>query len=180
MSAQDSASRGYGPSSRWARLAFDGDERKFEQWLVKFLGYMRLKGLRTVIDPPENAGTTNTATTTSTTPATTATTTGTGGGDGEGGGNQTTTPTQTTQTTAVTESADDSEKNAEAYAELIQFLDDRSLSLVMRDAEDDGRRALKILKEHYQGCGKPRVLSLYTELTSLCKGPSEDITDYII
>lgn len=31
------------------------------------------------------------------------------------------------------------EKNAEAYAELIQFLDDKSLSLVMREAPDDGR-----------------------------------------
>ena len=67
------------------------------------------------------------------------------------------------------ESDDDAEKNAEAYAELIQFLDDRSLSLVMREAADNGRRALQILREYYAGKGKPRIIALYTELTSLQK-----------
>lgn len=33
------------------------------------------------------------------------------------------------------------EKNAEAFAELVQCLDDRSLSLVLRDAKDNGREA---------------------------------------
>ena len=45
--------------------------------------------------------------------------------------------------------ADDGEddgRNEETYAELIQFLDDKSLSLVMRNAGDDGRAALKILQ----------------------------------
>ena len=51
--------------------------------------------------------------------------------------------------------ADDAAKNEDAYAELIQLLDDKSLSLVMRDAADDGRKALKILREHYAGKGKP-------------------------
>ncbi|KAK7890932.1 hypothetical protein WMY93_022895 [Mugilogobius chulae] len=74
----------------------------------------------------------------------------------------------------------DEEKNAEAYAELIQFLDDKSLSLVMREATDDGRAALKILREYYAGKGKPRVISLYTELTSLQKSPMENITEYVI
>ena len=40
-------------------------------------------------------------------------------------------------------------KNEECYAELIQFLDDKNLSLVMRDTADGGRKALKILREHY-------------------------------
>ena len=57
-------------------------------------------------------------------------------------------------------------ENEETFAELIQFLDDKSLALVMRDARDDGRKALKILQAHYAGTGKPRVISLYTELTS--------------
>lgn len=69
-------------------------------------------------------------------------------------------------------------KNAEAYAELIQFLDDKSLSLVMRKAADDGRAALEILCGYYAGKGKPRVISLYTELTSLQKTASESITEY--
>lgn len=75
---------------------------------------------------------------------------------------------------------EDASKNEEAYAVLIQLLDDKSLSLVMRDAADDGRKALQILRDHYAGKGKPRVISLYTELTSLQKGINESVTDYII
>ena len=74
----------------------------------------------------------------------------------------------------------DASKNEEAFAELIQFLDDRSLSLVMRDAVDDGRKALEILRNHYAGKGKPRIISLYTELTSLTKSSGESVTDYVI
>ena len=37
-------------------------------------------------------------------------------------------------------------KNEEVFMELIQFLDDKSLALIMRDAQDDGSKALKILK----------------------------------
>ena len=74
----------------------------------------------------------------------------------------------------------DEEKNAEAYAELIQFLDDRTLSLIMRDATDDGRKALKILRNHFRGSSTPRIISLYTELTSLVKRSDEAVTDYIL
>ena len=56
----------------------------------------------------------------------------------------------------------------------------RSLSLIIREARDDGRKALKVLREYYQGNGKPRVTALYTELTSLRKGENETTTDYII
>ena len=59
------------------------------------------------------------------------------------------------------------EKNATLFAELIQYLDDKSLSLVIRDAWDNGRKALIILREHYLLKGKPKVISLCTELTSL-------------
>lgn len=76
--------------------------------------------------------------------------------------------------------AEDEAKNAEVYAEMIQFLDDISLSLVMREAADDGRGALKILRDYYAGKGKPRIVSLYTELTSLQKLSSESVTDYVI
>ncbi|KAL6466287.1 hypothetical protein MHYP_G00264200 [Metynnis hypsauchen] len=74
----------------------------------------------------------------------------------------------------------DKEKNEECYAELIQFLDDKSLSLVMHEATDDGRKALQILQGHYASQGKPRVIALYTELTSLKKADNETVTDYII
>ena len=71
-------------------------------------------------------------------------------------------------------------KKADAFAELVQCLDDRSLSLVIREAKDDGERALEVLRRHYQGKGKPRVIALYTELTTLKKSENESIVDYVI
>lgn len=56
----------------------------------------------------------------------------------------------------------------------------KSLSLVIRDAADDGRKALQILREHYSNQVKPRIISLYTELTTIKEGPNESVTDYII
>ena len=70
--------------------------------------------------------------------------------------------------------------NEKAYAELIQFLDDTSLQLVMRDAKDKGREALGILRTHYKGKGKTRLLSLYAELGSLMKLSSESTTEYVL
>ncbi|KAG1656357.1 hypothetical protein GQR58_024008 [Nymphon striatum] len=56
-----------------------------------------------------------------------------------------------------------------------------SLSLVIRDAKDDGKKVFQILKNHYgKKKGKPRILSLYTELTSLKIYSGESITDYVI
>ena len=43
-----------------------------------------------------------------------------------------------------------------AFAELVPFLDSRSLSLIMRDAKNDGRKAMTILRNHYSGTGKQR------------------------
>jgi hypothetical protein len=71
---------GYGPRSR---LIFDGDERKYELWEVKFFNFMRLQKLNGVFTPVEN-------------------------GD-----------------------PPSAEKIAEAFAELLQCLDDRSMSLVI-------------------------------------------------
>ena len=72
------------------------------------------------------------------------------------------------------------EENAEVFAELMQCLDDRSINLVIRDARDDGRKALDILSKHYRPKGKARVITLYTELTSLRKEKSESVTDYLV
>jgi len=133
------APTGYGPrreaGNRW-RLYFDGDEKSYELWETKFLGHLRLLGLKdTILSEPPARG---------------------------------------------EEEEDPADKNEEAYAELIQYLDDKSLSLVMRDAADDGRKALQILRGYYAGKGKPRIISLYTELTSLQKMANESVTDYII
>ena len=48
--------------------------------------------------------------------------------------------------TAAEDTEIDAAKNEEVFTELIQFLDDKSLALKMRDAQDDGSKALKILK----------------------------------
>ena len=124
-------STGYGPSanSQWKNICFDGDERKFELWEIKFLGYMKIRKLKHVL---------------------------------------------------VGEEAITGDQNEMAFSELIQFLDERSISLIMRDARDDGRKAFKILREHYAGCGKPRIITLYAQLTSLRKNPNELMTDYIL
>ena len=44
--ALDKNLTGYGPSSLWQNLVFNGDERKFEVWETKILGYMKLKKLK--------------------------------------------------------------------------------------------------------------------------------------
>ena len=80
----------------------------------------------------------------------------------------------------VTADAPDAEKNAQVFAELVQLLDDTSLSLVIRDAKDKGKEALAILRNHYLGSSKPRIISLYTTLTSLKLAGDENVTDYMI
>ena len=45
----------------------------------------------------------------------------------------------------------------------------------MREASDN-----EILRDYYAGMGKPRIISLYTELTSPRKEQNEGVTDYII
>ena len=72
------------------------------------------------------------------------------------------------------------DRKEQCYAELIQFLDERSLCLVMREAKDDGRRALEILRQHYAGHSEPRIMSLYGQLSSLTMKNNEDVTAYTI
>jgi transposase InsO family protein len=72
------------------------------------------------------------------------------------------------------------ENNITAFAQMIQYLDDKSLSLIMNDAMDDGKKALGILRDHYRGKGKPRVIHLYSQLINLKMEESEEITDYLI
>ena len=65
------------------------------------------------------------------------------------------------------------EKNATVFTKLIQFLNDSSLSLVMRDARDNERKALGILRDHYLSKRKSNVISLHTDW-------NQSITGYII
>ena len=112
---------------------FNGDDREYEMWEARLLGYMKLQGLKATILPPTSD-----------------------------------------------ETQEDADKQDRAYAELTSFLDKRSLGLVMRDAKDNGRKALAILRGHYAGTGKPRIATLYTELMSLKKETSDNMTDFII
>ena len=76
--------------------------------------------------------------------------------------------------------AADVTKNTNAFAQLMQCLDDRSHALIIRDAANDGRKALDISREHYRSKGKPRIITVYTELTSLKMANDENITDYVL
>ena len=70
-------------------------------------------------------------------------------------------------------------RNADGFAELVQCLDDHSLSLIIREAKDDGKKALSVLRDRCKR-KKPRITSLYTQLTSLKKGENKSTTDYVI
>lgn len=48
------------------------------------------------------------------------------------------------------------ENNAECYSELIQFRGDKSLLLVTRDAANDSKKALRILRDHCASKGNSR------------------------
>ena len=49
----------------------------------------------------------------------------------------------------------------------------------MNDAKDRGRDALSLLRDHYRGSGKPRILTMYTNLCNLKYAYGEDLTEYI-
>ena len=72
------------------------------------------------------------------------------------------------------------DKKERAFAELVQFLDDRSLQLIRRDANEDGRTAIEILREHYAGTSECRILSLIMTLATMKMTSKEDVTDYVL
>ena len=80
----------------------------------------------------------------------------------------------------VKDDADYDIKNKRAFAEMVQRLDERSLHLVVTDANNNARGSLNILRNYYASSEKPRILTLYEELTTLRMNADEDVTDYII
>ena len=54
------------------------------------------------------------------------------------------------------------------------------MSLIIRDAKDNERKALTSLREHYLLKGKAKVISLYVVPTSLRRLESESFTYYVI
>ena len=74
----------------------------------------------------------------------------------------------------------DTSKNAQIFYELVQLLDDKSLQLIINDAKNDGRKSIEILRNFYVGSSRPRIISLYHEITSLHKSETESVTDYML
>ena len=99
----------FGSSNQWQNLVFDGDERKYELWEAKILGYLKLKGKKEVLDVGEI----------------------------------------------------DADKKELTFAGLGQQLNKRSLSLEMHSSKDNAREALRVLRAHYAGRGKPIIIKLY-------------------
>ena len=83
-------------------------------------------------------------------------------------------------TLTAEQQAQDDKLNADAYCALAPLLDNTSLGLIFRDTKDKGRESLRVLREHYIGKGRPRIVSLYITLTSLKKVETETVTEYII
>ena len=48
---------GYGPRTKCERLLFYGDEQKYEQWEIEFLGYMQLQKLKDTITAAKDTDT---------------------------------------------------------------------------------------------------------------------------
>jgi hypothetical protein len=71
-------------------------------------------------------------------------------------------------------------KTRKYFAELVQVIDDSSPALIMPEAENDSKKALQILRDHYLQKGKPRIISLYMELSPMTKATNESVTDYVI
>ena len=67
------------------------------------------------------------------------------------------------------EDVPDAGKNADVYAELIQLLDDRSLALIMRDAKEDSKKALQILKEHYMSLEVVKGMNITDKTSKICE-----------
>ena len=55
----------------------------------------------------------------------------------------------------------DADKKELTFAELVQQMNKRSLSLEMQDSKDNARETLRVLRAHYAGSGKPIIIKLY-------------------
>ena len=60
------------------------------------------------------------------------------------------------------------------------MLDRESIRLVRHDGKHDGQKVFQILRNHYCGTGRSKLLSLFTELGSLHKEQGESITAYVL
>lgn len=70
-------------------------------------------------------------------------------------------------------------KNELAYAELCGCLDDKTQTLILYEAPDDGKKSLEILRHQFESEEKPRIVGLYTELTNVLMADGEELADYL-
>ena len=131
-------------------LQFNGEESQYEVWEIKFFSYLRLQKLHKYLLDGDSLRT-------SALPA----------------------PAGADTNAIAAAAALDEEKNEEIFAMLVQVLDDKSINLILRDAKNNGRAAIRILREHFIGSTKPRIIYMWCELTSLKLSPTEDITEYV-
>ena len=77
-------------------------------------------------------------------------------------------------------SAESSLMKKRVYNIIIQLLDRESIRLVRHDGKHDGQKVFQILRNHYCGAGRSKLLSLFTEVGSLHKEQDESITTYVL
>lgn len=65
------------------------------------------------------------------------------------------------------------------FAELSLCLDDKSPTLLFRDAQGGGRKGLSILMKHYLSSSETRIIGLYTELNLPKKDEGKYLTTYM-
>ena len=74
---------------------------------------------------------------------------------------------------SVEDPDDHATKNEIAYSELVMLLDEKSLSMIMNDATDEGRKALAILRDHYKGSDYSETLKSWKS-TTVSQNSEED------
>ena len=77
----------------------------------------------------------------------------------------------------------DTSNNDEKYnnwAELVPFLDKRSIMMLKSECKGNGPEAWKRLSAHSSSSETPRVMNMLEKLTSLSLKPTEEMTDYLI
>ncbi|KAF7214567.1 putative LOC107376767-like protein [Nothobranchius furzeri] len=77
------------------------------------------------------------------------------------------------------EAAEFGRKNELAYAELCGCLDDKTPTLILYEAPDDGKKSLEILRHHFESEEKPQIFGLYTELNNVQMANGEELADYL-
>ena len=72
------------------------------------------------------------------------------------------------------------EANEGLYNFFIETLDKKTGKLIIREAKDDGYKALRVIKDHHVGCVKNNGMLALFELVTIAMKPDQTLTDYQI